>query len=86
MNYKTAEQIASAADALNGRANTAAINRAFRAQDESHLWPVRNRFNATERAIKRTRAAFAECGLSCEGLEYALALDAEISRVVNGSV
>lgn len=78
---KTAEQIAQAADHLTGRANIAAINRAFRAQDESHKWPIKNRFNATERAIRRVRAA-----MPCEGLEYALALDAELSRIVNGSV
>ena len=29
------------------------INALFRARDESHLFPVNNRFNATERAIRR---------------------------------
>jgi len=83
---KTAEQIALEADHLPGRANTIAINRAFRAQDESHLWPVRGRFNATERAIKRVRAHYAQIGEPCEGLQYALTLDDEITRVVNESV
>lgn len=80
---KTPDQIAAAADNLTGRANTAAINAAFRKQDESHLWPISGRFNATERAIKATRKAFVAMGSPCEGLEYALALYAEISRIVN---
>lgn len=79
----TAEQIAQAAESYNGLANTAAINRAYRAQDESHKWPIRGRFDVTERAIRRTRRNFGLCGYPCEGLEYALALDAEMSRIVN---
>jgi hypothetical protein len=55
-------------------------NARFRAQDESHLFPIRGRFNVTERAIRRLRK------LQVEGLvidNYAAALDAEISRIVN---
>lgn len=29
---------------------------------------------------------FAGCGMLCEGLEYTLALDAELSRIVNNEV
>ena len=31
------------------------IRKKFRAQDESHLWPVCGRFNVTERAIRKVR-------------------------------
>ena len=31
------------------------VNSKFRKADESHLWPVCGRFNATERAIRRIR-------------------------------
>ena len=78
----TPEQIADRADRYNGRANIAAINRLFRRQDESHLWPIRNRFNATERAIRRLRRE----GYDGAGLEYAYALDSEISRIVNSDI
>lgn len=54
------------------------INALFRKNDESHLWPVCGRFDATDRAIRR---------LSRLGLEYfddyAAALDSEISQIVN---
>lgn len=79
----TPYQIAACAEPYNGKANIAAINRMFREQDESHLFPVNGNFNATERAIRRLRRAMNE-GLDLSpGLEYALALDAEISNVVN---
>lgn len=82
----TPYQIADRADRYEGRANIAAINALFRRQDESHLFPIRGRFNATERAIRRLRRLARE-GLVIEpGLEYALALDAEISAIVNGDI
>lgn len=55
------------------------INAYFRANDESHKWPICNRFNVTERAIRRLRKQQMYNG----GLEYFLAIDAEISRIVN---
>jgi hypothetical protein len=84
MERLTAEQIADRAEPFQGRTNTVAINRAFRAQDESALFPVSGRFNATERAIRQTRANFRDMGEPCEGLAYALSLDAALSRIVNG--
>ncbi len=58
-------------------------NRLFRSIDESRLWPVCGRFNATERAIRRLRKARRE-GLEINpGLEYVLALDREISDIIN---
>jgi nitroreductase len=77
----TPYQIAQRAEHLDGRANIAAINKLFRAQDESHLWPISGRFNATERAIRRIRRI--NDGCINPGLEYALALDGELSRIVN---
>lgn len=58
------------------------INAYFRANDESHLWPICNKFDATERAIKRLRKK----GLYNGGLEYFLALESEISSIVNSEV
>lgn len=59
------------------------INAYFRANDESHKWPICNKFDATERAIRRLR----KTGMySNGGLEYFLALDAEISSIVNGAM
>ena len=49
------DRIAERAERYTGRANRAAINKAFRAADESHLWPINNRFDATERAIRAVR-------------------------------
>lgn len=54
------------------------INSAFRSQDESHKFPINGRFNATERAIRRLRK-FGYNG----GLEYVLAMENEISNIVN---
>jgi hypothetical protein len=55
------------------------INKYFRSIDESHLFPVSGNFNVTERAIRRLRRTQQYTG----GLEYYLALDSEISLIVN---
>ena len=83
MAHLTPYQIAQRAEDLEGTANIAMINRLFARQDESHLWPINGRFDATQRAIRRLRRMRTEVEIN-PGLEYALALDAEISRVVNG--
>lgn len=62
------------------------INRNFRAADESHLWPINGRFSATEIAIRRLRRFQAESGIALEGYEYILALENEISNIVNREV
>jgi hypothetical protein len=80
----TPYQIAERAERYEGRANIAAINRLFRRQDESHLWPINGRFDATERAIRRLRRLAREGACIEPGLEYALALYAELSAIVNG--
>ena len=68
---------------MNSRA---AINKEYREKDESHLWPIRGRFNATERAIRNVRAFERDSGIALEDLEYEEALDAEITRIVNNAV
>jgi len=75
-------QIAKDAEHLNGILNIKAINKAFRKADESHLYPIRGRFNATERAIRKARKYQQESG-AVYGLEYSLLLDSIISEIVN---
>jgi hypothetical protein len=59
------------------RANVVAVNRAMRALDDSGSWPIRSRFNGTDRAIRRAR-------VGAESLDsYVRAVDAEIGRIVN---
>jgi len=83
--YLTAEQIWKAA---NERTDTAlaerrAINKAFRAQDDSGLWPINGRCNVTERAIRKARWFEHETGVAMDGFEYALFLEDEMGRIVN---
>lgn len=59
--------------------STRIINAYFRANDESHKWPVCNKFDVTERAIRRLRKQQYYTG----GYEYFMALDQEISNIVN---
>lgn len=60
------------------RANLVAVNRAMRALDDSGSWPVRSRFNCTDRAIRRVR------GYDSDSLDgYVRAVDFEIGRIVN---
>lgn len=80
--YQLAQAAALAAMAYVGARNTAAINKYFRDRDESGLYPVDGRFNATERAIRKVRREFTECGMRCEGLEYAQAIDATLDRII----
>ena len=59
------------------------INKHFRNIDDSHLFPIRGKFNVTERAIRKIREQRRH-GLEInEGLEYYLALEDEIGRIVN---
>ena len=58
------------------------INAYLRKNDDSHLWPICGRFNATERAIRRVR----RMGLAGRGgLEYYLTVEHEISEIVNAA-
>jgi hypothetical protein len=82
----TPEQIAARAEQFDGISNIREINRLFRKQDESHLYPVCGRFNVTERAIRRLQRYNREGACIEPGLEYALALENEISHIVNAGV
>ena len=63
-----------------------AINKHFRTTDESNLWPICGKFNATKRAIRRVGRFQAQTGAPIEGLEYWLALESELSNIVNGAI
>ena len=70
-------------DAIINEMTIRQINRHFRNEDESDKWPICGKFNVTERAIRQLRKLRRE-GLEIhEGLEYYLALESEISRIVN---
>lgn len=81
----TTEQIAEQCDDKDGRANIAAINKLFRFQDESHLYPINNRFNVTERAIRQA-AKFQRDNGAVYGLEYAYLIYGLIDEIVNNEV
>ena len=61
------------------------INKMFRNNDESRLWPINGKFNATERAIRRVNRMERHNG-SLYGYEYAMAIDEEISKIVNSAM
>ncbi len=82
----SAEKIAAMVESLSGQAERRAINKIYRTQDESHLWPIRGRFNVTERAIRRARKFERESGVALYGLEYCYFLESALSAIVNGVV
>jgi len=86
MNRLTAEEIVKRAEAgnISDRAITTAINRLYRQQDESHLWPISGGFNVTERAIRRIREVERVNG-GMSPLEYAYAIESQLSEIVNDS-
>ncbi len=86
MKIYTAEEIARFNQHLTGRAERIGINRMYRAQDESHLWPIRGRFNVTNRAIRRARDFERESGVALYGLEYCYILESALSDIVNGII
>ena len=82
MNILNPEQIANNTDHLDGLANIRAINRLYRNQDESHLFPICGEFDCTERAIRQARI-FQRANGAVYGLEYAYLIDSLISKIVN---
>lgn len=84
MAHLTAEQIAKRCQDLDGRANRTAINRLYRRQDQSHLPPVNNRFDVTLRAIGRVRRWMREAEQDLAGLEYAYAIEEQLTAIANG--
>lgn len=62
------------------------INALFRKNDESHLFPICGKFNATERAIRRVRRQRRK-GLEVHaGLEYYLTIENELFDIVNQEI
>lgn len=58
------------------------LNAEFRKQDESHLYPIHNKFDVTERAIRRVRKMAQSCG-PFYGSEYVAVMEDEITNIVN---
>ena len=70
----TDEQIAALTNDSYGLANIRAINRLYREQDRSRLWPIDGKLDATERAIRQARVYRREVG-PVHGLEYCYLLE-----------
>ena len=65
-------------------ANVRRVNAAMRALDDSSSYPIRSRFNGTDRAIRRVREWARSDGYFDHGLSsYVRMVDAEIGRIVN---
>ncbi len=62
------------------------IRKMYRAQDESNLWPINGRFNATNLAIRQADKFERESGCALEWLEYCYFIEERISTIVNGEV
>lgn len=59
------------------------VNRRLRKIDNSNLWPIRGRFNVTERAIRRVRQLRRD-GLGIDSrVEYHQVVENEIGQIVN---
>lgn len=57
-------------------------NKELRLKDDSHLWPIRGRFNATNRAIRQFRRR----GYDVSSVyEYKEVINNLISTIVNGT-
>lgn len=63
----------------------ARINKRFLANDESHLWPINGRFNATKRAIRRIQRLEKEGLIIEDPLSYEQILNDTISEIVNNA-
>lgn len=86
MQFLTPEKIADLCKDLDGIKNRAAINKLYREQDESHLFPINGKFNATERAIRNVRRFMRDGGYDLQGYDYSLTIDRELSNIVNSEV
>lgn len=65
---------------MSERGARTVLNRIYRKHDESHLWPIRGKFNVTERAIRQVRALEREIGPVDD---YCAELESAMSRIVN---
>ncbi len=77
MEYLTGEEIAAISR------DRADVNRMFLAQDDSGLWPICGKFNATKRAINRIRRLEREGLVLDDLLAYALTVEQAIGDIVN---
>ena len=59
------------------------VNKKFRASDDSHLYPICGRFNATERAIRHARKIANANGEFGSAYEYSECLSWLLSQIVN---
>jgi len=87
--HLTAEQIVQEAEQKAQTDTNLAIrrqmNRIYRVQDESNKYPILNRFNITERAIRRVLKLERRTDVMSP-LEYAYSLEQERSTIVNQEV
>ena len=77
MEYLTGEEIAAMSR------DRADVNRLFLAQDDSELWPICGKFNATKRAINRIRRLEREGLVLDDLLAYALTIKQITGDIVN---
>lgn len=82
MKIRTAEEIAELAEEKEGIANIRTINKFYREQDQSGLYPINGAFNATERAIRKAREVQKHTG-SVYGLEYCYLVETTLGLIVN---
>lgn len=61
------------------------INKWYREHDESHLWPICDKYNVTDRAIRRAQRFMRESG-QVEGFEYQQLLESLLTELVNKEV
>ena len=80
----TAEQIFEKAEKRSDTAlgQRRIINKLFRRQDDSNLWPIRGKFDVTERAIRRARKFESQSDVMSP-LEYAMFLESDTISIVN---
>ncbi len=83
MNILTAEQINAETDHITSpEEQVEAMKSLFLAQDQSSLYPINGRFNATERAFDNV-SALEECNGAIFGLEFAYSVEQALSDIVN---
>lgn len=59
------------------------VNKILRSGDESHLWPISGRYNATDRAIRWYSRVYFKANGPCTVYEYVMGIDGLISGYVN---
>lgn len=82
----TAEQINNQTSHIESpEAQVEAMKAIFLEKDDSSLYPINGRFNATERAFNNI-ALLEEANGPLYGLEFALSVEHEISEIVNAEL